>query len=87
MQRLIGLLIITVIIIMLALAGNTIFRNAPLDGTWSVFLGGIIATIFGVPEVAARLKENKEKREQADLPAPQMPSPATPEGGVTDGSS
>lgn len=78
MQRLIGLLIITVIIIMLALAGNTIFRNAPLDGTWSVFLGGIIATIFGVPEVAARLKE---KREQADSPTPPTPSPAAPEGG------
>lgn len=61
MQRLIGLLIIAVVIVMLALAGNTIFRNVPLDGTWSLFLGGVIATVMGLPEVASRLREKQER--------------------------
>ncbi|WP_034383186.1 hypothetical protein [Deinococcus sp. YIM 77859] len=60
MQRLVGLLVIAVVIVMLALAGNTVFRNAPLDSTWSLFLGSVIATIFGLPEVAARLKEKRD---------------------------
>lgn len=60
MQRLMGLLVIAVVIIMLALAGNTIFRNAPLDGTWSLFLGSVIATVFGVPEVSKRLSEKND---------------------------
>lgn len=63
MQRLIGLVIIAVIIVMLALAGNTLFRNVPLDSTWSLFLGGVIATVFGLPEVASRLREKAEKAE------------------------
>lgn len=76
-DRLIGLLVIAVVIVMLALAGNSIFRNAPLDGTWSLFLGGVIATVFGVPEVAARLKE---KRAAPPPPNPPVP-PAPPSAG------
>jgi len=64
MQRLIGLLVISIIVIMLALAANSIWRNVPLDGTWSLFLGGVIATVFGVPEVAQRLKEKREAGEK-----------------------
>ncbi|MVN89368.1 hypothetical protein GO986_21775 [Deinococcus sp. HMF7620] len=67
MQRLIGLLVITVVIIMLALAGNTLYRNSPLDGTWSLFLGSVIATVFGLPEVATRIREKQGAR--AGLPA------------------
>ncbi|ALW89179.1 hypothetical protein [Deinococcus actinosclerus] len=57
MQRPAGLLIIAVTVIMLALAGNSIWRNAPLDNTWSLFLGGVITAVLGVPEVLARRKE------------------------------
>lgn len=65
MQRQIGLLLIAVIIIMLALAGNSIFRNAPLDGTWSLFLGGVITAVLGVPEVASRLREKHASQDAA----------------------
>lgn len=71
MQRLMGLVVIATVIVMLALAGNTLFRNVPLDSTWSLFLGGIIVTIFGAPEVATRLREK-------NMPAP-PPPPATAE--------
>ena len=61
MQRLAGLLVMSVVVIMLALAGNTIFRNAPLDSTWSLFLGSVIATVFGVPEVTKRLGDKRDE--------------------------
>ncbi len=73
-ERLIGLVVIAVVIVMLALAGNSIFRNAPLDATWSLFLGGVIATVFGVPEVASRLRDKKA----APPPAPAPPAPPAP---------
>ncbi|THF88463.1 hypothetical protein E7T09_04460 [Deinococcus sp. KSM4-11] len=72
MQRLIGLVVIAVVIVMLALAGNSLYRNVPLDSTWSLFLGGVIATIFGVPEVASRLKEQRQDRADK-APAPPAP--------------
>ncbi|GAA5439262.1 hypothetical protein CBQ26_13315 [Deinococcus indicus] len=66
MQRPVGLLLIAVVVIMLALAGNSIWRNAPLDSTWSLFLGGVITAALGVPEVLNRRKEKSAPEQQGE---------------------
>lgn len=62
MQRLLGLLTITVAVVIMALAVNTVARNAPLDREWALFLGGLVAVIVARPEIKQRRLEQEEQQ-------------------------
>lgn len=66
MLTLVRILIITVVVIMLSLAANSIINDRALDQTWSLLLGGVIAAVLGVPEVSQRLRKQRESSPKSE---------------------
>lgn len=79
MQRLLGLLTITVAVVIVALAVNTLARNTPLDREWALFLGGLVAVIVARPEIRQRQQEQAEARRLSEAPDAEQQSEAVSE--------